>query len=89
MAQNTNAQKPKPVHEIRIWPVKVAIWKNGEFYNCTASKSYKDSQTEEYHDTTSFGRDDLLPLAKAIDHAHSWILRQEQKDRAAKPEGQQ
>jgi hypothetical protein len=84
--QNTDpkTEKNKPVTEIKIWPVKAAIWNNqtekGEdFYNVTFQKSYKDREAGDYHNTTSFDREDLLKLAKCADVAHSWIMRQESR----------
>ena len=68
--------------------IKAAIWKNdtqsGVRYNVTFSRLYKDG--DEWKSTDSFGRDDLLVLAKVADHAHSWIFAQgqeEQGERAA------
>ena len=70
--------KNKPAHEIRLSLVKATIWENhvGDVlrYNVTLSRSYKDG--DEWKSTESFGRDDLLTLAKAIDRAHSWICDQ-------------
>ena len=43
-------------------------------FNVTFERSYKDG--EEWKTTNSFGRDDLLKLAKLADEAHSWITRQ-------------
>ena len=43
-------------------------------FNVTFERSYKDG--EEWRTTNSFGRDDLLKLAKLADEAHSWITRQ-------------
>lgn len=67
--------RPKPVHEIRFGTLKAAVWRNetenGHRFNTTFSKSYKDG--EQWHNTDSFGRDDLLVIAKLADHAHSWI----------------
>ena len=58
--------------------VKAAIWQNqsenGTRYNVTLSRIYKDG--EQWKTTESFGRDDLLLLAKVIDQAHSWIFQQ-------------
>lgn len=55
--------------------VKAAIWKNdtenGVRFNVTVSRIYKDG--DEWKSTDSFGRDDLLVLAKVADRAHSWI----------------
>ena len=77
--------KNKPVFDFKIWPVKGAVWRNendnGVFYNVTVERSYKDG--DEYKSTGSFQRDDLLPLAKVADVCHTWIIRQEEKDRQA------
>ena len=78
--------KDKPVHEVRLGAVKAAIWKNdtdsGARFNTTFSRLYRDG--EEWKSTDSFGRDDLLILAKLADRAHTWIhdqaeVRQEEK----------
>jgi hypothetical protein len=70
----------KPIHIIRFGAVKAAIWENtaGEAtrHNVTFAKLYKDG--EAWKVSESFGRDDLLPLAKVADHAHSWICEQAQ-----------
>lgn len=67
--------KEKPVHEVRLGMVKAAIWRNdtetGVRYNVTFARLYRDG--EEWKSTDSFGRDDLLMLAKVADMAHSWI----------------
>jgi hypothetical protein len=71
--------KDKPVHEIRLGAIRAAIWKNdtetGARYNTTVSRLYRDG--EEWKSAESFGRDDLLVLAKVVDHAHSWICEQQ------------
>lgn len=70
----------RPVNEIRYGYVKVLVWandtSNGTRHNVTVARIYKDG--DEWKETSSFGRDDLLPLAKALDQAHTWIY--EQKD---------
>jgi hypothetical protein len=70
--------KQKPVHEIRIAGVKAAIWENetqnGTRHNVTVCRLYKDG--EQWKQTESFGRDDLLVLAKVLDQAHTWIFEQ-------------
>jgi hypothetical protein len=75
----TNAPN-RPVNEIRYGYVKVLVWandtSNGTRHNVTVARIYKDG--DEWKETSSFGRDDLLPLAKALDQAHTWIY--EQKD---------
>jgi hypothetical protein len=66
----------KPVHEVRLGSIKAAIWENqtenGTRFNVTVARIYKDG--EQWKSTDSFGRDDLLLLAKVVDEAHSWIF---------------
>ncbi len=68
--------KQQPVHDVRIGAVKATIWENettsGTRHNVTLSRLYKDG--EEWKQTESFGRDDLLLVAKVVDQAHSWIF---------------
>lgn len=74
--------KEKPVHEVRLGAIKAAIWKNdtqnGVRHNVTFARLYKDG--DEWKSTDSFGRDDLLVLAKVADQAHSWIFEQSQEE---------
>ncbi|MHC1767222.1 MAG: hypothetical protein AB9869_23575 [Verrucomicrobiia bacterium] len=73
--------KAKPIHEVRLGFIKAAVWKNeteaGVRYNVTFSRLYKDGDT--WNSTESFGRDDLLLLAKVADQTHSWIFAQGQE----------
>mgnify|MGYP001052741661 CR=1 FL=1 len=77
--------KSKPIHEVRIGAIKAAVWKNetevGVRYNATFSRLYKDG--DQWKSTESFGRDDLLALAKVADQTHSWICAQHQEDTSA------
>ena len=67
--------KTKPIHEVRLGSIKAAVWKNetetGARYNVTFSRLYKDG--EQWKSTDSFGREELLLLAKVADQAHSWV----------------
>ena len=67
---------PKPISEVRIGRVKAAIWPNETEgrtrHNVTFSHLYKDG--EEWKSTQSFGRNDLLVLAKVADQAYSRIF---------------
>ena len=73
-------QKQKPIHEVRLGLIKAAVWKNeteaGVRYNVTFSRIYKENGDEDWKHTESFGRDDLLLVAKVADHAHTWICSQ-------------
>jgi hypothetical protein len=68
----------KPAHEIRLGAIKASIWENqvNEMtrYNVALTRIYKDG--DQWKTTDSFGRDDLLVVAKIADRAHSWIWEQ-------------
>ena len=65
----------RPVQEIRYGFVKAAIWenqtKNGSQFKVTIVRLFKDG--DAWRESTRFGREDLLLVAKAADMAHSWI----------------
>jgi hypothetical protein len=75
----------KPIHSIRHRSIKAAIWKNqtakGDMYSVTITRSYKEG--EAWHDSHSFGFDDLLVVAKLMYDAHSYISALKVKDRPA------
>lgn len=75
----------KPIHEVRLGLVKAAVWRNptesGIRYHATFSRLYRDG--EQWKFTESFGRDDLLLLAKVADLTHSWIHAQSTQDQSA------
>lgn len=73
---NTNtAPRSKPAQEIRLGAVRAAIWRNetenGPRFNTTFSRIYKDG--EQWNHSESFGREELLVVAKVADLAHTWI----------------
>ena len=71
----------QPAREIRIGGVKAVIWlnqtQNGDRHNVQFQRLYRDDGT--WKQTDSFGRDDLLVLAKVADLAHTWICQQSQQ----------
>jgi hypothetical protein len=75
---------PKPVHEIRLGRVRAAVWENegprGVRHSVTFTRLYKDEKTGLWADSTGFGRDDLLVLAKVADLAHSWVTDRPARD---------
>ena len=84
--------KNKPINEVRLGSIKAAVWKNetetGVRYNVTFSRLYKDG--DKWKTTESFGRDDLLLLAKVANQTHSWIFAQSRildQTGETKPEG--
>ena len=67
----------KPVDEVRIGRVKATIWRNETEegqprYSIVFSRLYKEGDT--WKSTQSFGRNDLLVLAKVADFAHTRVL---------------
>lgn len=72
----------KPVTEIRIGRIKATIWRNGTEdhprHNVTFSRLYKDG--DQWKSTHSFGRNDLLVLAKVADQAHTRLFTLSQEE---------
>ena len=78
--QGADDSRPtKPVHEIRIGLVKASIWEraveNGVMHNTKFTRSYRSG--DAWRQTETFGRDDLLTLAKLADLTHTWIWKQQ------------
>jgi len=77
--QNKNAATGTklPVKTFRFGRIKAAVWENEtdkqKFYNVTFARTYMDD-SRNYHDTDSFGRDDLPLVAKLADQAHTFIF---------------
>ena len=77
-SQNKNAAPASnlPVKTFRLGRVKAAVWENEaeqKFYSVTFSRTYVD-EANNYHDSDSFGRDDLPLVAKLADQAHTFIF---------------
>ncbi len=67
--------------------IKASVWENqsknnGSWLSVTITRTYRED--EEFKDTTSFRRDDLLFVAKACDLAFSWCLRKAEAKKEAK-----
>ncbi len=75
-ARTVNAAGAAPVKTLRLGRIKAAVWENGAdqrtFYNVTFARTYMDEE-KKFHDTDSFGRDDLLLLSKLADQAHTFV----------------
>src|SRR5205085_1627713 len=85
------ATKQRPAQTIRFGRLKATIWRQesdkGPWYTVVLTRSYKD-QAGQWQSSGSFGRDDLLLLAKLADQAHTWICRQLAKDAVSADNGQ-
>lgn len=67
-----------PIHTIRIGMIKASIWQNkskaGQRHNVSVVRLYRNGDL--WKESSRFGRDDLLVVAKVADLAHSWIHNQ-------------
>lgn len=77
----SKTNKP-PIHRIKLGAIKAAIWENetkaGLRHSVTVARIYRDG--DKWEETSSFGRDDLLLVAKVLDLAHTWICEQSKAD---------
>jgi len=83
-SEQSEQNKLRPVAEVRLGGIRAAIWKNenekgGAWYNATFERSYRDE--DKHRSSQSFGRDDLLALAKVADLAHTRIFELQHEDR--------
>jgi hypothetical protein len=65
-----------PVKTFRLGRIEAAVWENEaeqKFYSVTFARTYVD-EANNYHDSDSFGRDDLPLVAKLADQAHTFIF---------------
>jgi hypothetical protein len=80
--------KNKPTYTIRLGTIKAALWENetqnGTRFNVTIQRLYMVDG--EWAASDSFGRDDLLLVAKVADLAHSWIFERSRKEAKEEPE---
>lgn len=84
-AQASSGSRAKqPVKTFRLGRIKAAVWENetdqAAFYNVTFARTYRD-EAKQFHDTDSFGRDDLPLIAKVADQAHSFIFERQVSSR--------
>ena len=82
----------QPAHNFRDGVLQVTIWRNttenGVWYSVNISRSYKKG--DSWKRTESLGSEDLLPMAKLLNDAHSWIVAAKKADaKARKTSGQQ
>lgn len=76
--------RQRPVHEIRLGAVKVAIWANqtdqGVRYAVTHGRLYKREDTGEWHTASNYSRDHIPALTKALELAWLHIYGMQQAD---------
>jgi hypothetical protein len=80
-----------PAHKIRIGNLSAVIWRNsgdkGNWYSVKVARSFKVE--DGWRDTDNLGHDDLLPAAKLLDLAHTWVLHQLASDAKGRKESKQ
>ena len=80
------SQKNQPVHEERLGRMKAVVWenptKNGKMYNVQFCRVYRDDD-DQWQESTSFGRDDCLVLARLAEIVSVWIYRHQAEDAKA------
>ena len=88
MTQTVNTHRP--VDDVRIDRVKATIWRNNTkdgkaLFNTVFSRLYKDG--DAWQSTPSFGRHDLLLVAKVADLAHTRLCELSGKDNGGEDNG--
>lgn len=75
-----------PAHKIRRGVLQVTIWRNsgdkGTWYSVIPSRGYK--QGDQWRESDSLNGEDLLPMAKLLELADTWIMHQQQADAKAR-----
>ncbi|MHC1763407.1 MAG: hypothetical protein AB9869_03735 [Verrucomicrobiia bacterium] len=67
--------KKMPVHTVKLGKIQASVWRNetkqGPRFNVTMARLYLENG--EWKRSDSFGRDELLAVAKALETAYFWI----------------
>jgi hypothetical protein len=73
-----------PEYKAHFGRVQAAVWRRDidgrTSYNISLTRSYKDKY-DQWQRTTNLDEEDLLPAAKALDDAYTWIQRQRHQPR--------
>lgn len=71
-------KKAMPAHVVKLGKIQASVWanetKNGKRYNVTACRRYQENG--EWKRSDSYGRDELLCVARAFEAAYDWIWTQ-------------
>lgn len=81
--QRSDSANNQPVHKIRHGAVSASIWRTdtekGSVFNVTFQRSYREG--DEWKNTASFGRNNLLVVSLMAARAFEWIATQSQPRR--------
>lgn len=83
------AQKVRPANEFRLGRIKTTIWANstttGElWFNVEIVRLYLEG--DQWHESRSFGRDDLPLVSKAAEMAFAWIWSESRQAFSGQPD---
>lgn len=71
-------EKRPPVHSVKFGKVQASIWRNetkhGPQFNVTVNRLYLEN--DDWKRSDSFGRDELLCAARALQMSFDWIWAQ-------------
>jgi hypothetical protein len=85
MKKPTNKPRSQPAHKIRHGAISASIWRQetekGPIFNVTFQRAYRDG--EEWKNSESFGRKDLLVVSLIAARSFEWIATQSGKKKAA------
>ncbi|MFM8334934.1 MAG: hypothetical protein ACKODK_05195 [Opitutaceae bacterium] len=74
-----------PVKTLRLGRRKAAVWENSAdgrtYHNVKFARTYLD-ENKKFQDTDTFGREDLLLLAKLADQVHTLICERQAAQRS-------
>lgn len=74
-----------PVKTLRLGRMKAAVWENSAddrtYHNVKFARTYLDEH-KKFQDSDSFGREDLLLLAKLADQVHTFICERQAAQRS-------
>jgi hypothetical protein len=76
-------KKQQPLAQLRIGKLKATVWANSSvsskapWHNTQLCRLYFDDSHDEWHESTNFGRDDLLALAELARETYRWIAEHE------------
>ncbi len=79
----------RPIHEIRMGTTKAVIWCNAVQggdqvrHNAVLQRLYKKDGEKDWKTSDSFGRDDLLVVARVAQKAADWIYEQSKNQTSA------
>lgn len=81
----------QPAHVIRYGLIKCRIFfrqtREGDRHSVTIARLYRNG--DSWQESSRFGRDDLLLVAKVLDLAHTWIYEQSQAQAPTAPQAKE